>query len=145
MKATFTISMYSGATPPETELTDAQSAKAMELAWLAWLIGKPYESRFGYHSMPSTDHYMVMWAQRYLGPVNAPIRGFRVHSDGFLHVYGDYHSEGVQIKDTTGLWGYLAKEVGASLLAKHIEEGNKQREEYYKKLRLEFYGDLSKF
>lgn len=126
MRNRFTICMYSGRVPPETEMSKEASFKALELACLALKINEPY--RGPVQIAPSSESYAVRWIPA--SPVPPPLVGVMSHSSGMLRVYPSNGELGLVIKDVVGLWAHLAK-TGGPLLAAHIEECNKQMKEYW--------------
>jgi len=140
MKCKFSINMYSGMQPPECELNPEQIDHISELVAR---LDTPYMSDPIWQgtAFPSTDNYSVWWLDErpiddvlFTEPFQSPWMMFQVRVGGAVHVYRKEEDfQGVYLKDTVGLWEYLAT-IGSPLLARHFRDMEEDKDEYYEKV-----------
>ena len=143
MKCMFSINMYSGNMPPERELKPEEVEKLNDLVSR---LHVPYQHvgpkrLWGLGSL-STDSYSVFWLdERCVGnpdfifdPFEGPWMGVQCQAGGAVHVYRkEEEFRGVDLKDTVGLWEYLAT-IGVPLLARYYRDMDEGMSEYYEKV-----------
>lgn len=132
--------MYSGMQPPECDLTQQQIEHISELVSR---LDTPHTGGPLWHgtAVLSTDSYSVWWLDErpideamFTKPFEGSWMMVRVRVGGPVHVYRQEENfQGVYLKDTVGLWEYLAT-IGSPLLAKHFRDVNESMEDYYEKV-----------
>ena len=142
MKCKFSINMYSGMQPPECELNQQQID---HISKLVAKLNIPYR-----HLAPhpqglaalSTDNYSVFWFDEncfgnpdfIFQPFEGSWMGVQCQPGGAVHVYRkEENFQGIDFKDTIGLWEYLAT-IGVPLLARYFRDMEEGKDEYYEKM-----------
>lgn len=123
MKVTGIISMYSGISNPEMELSPEVSKQVCEMLYRAYEESdKPLHSKLGFNG------YIVAWYPE--DGESWPAVHIHVY-DGVISV--SCFASHSNLKDTVGLESYLAEAL-APCLEKHQQEAAKAMAEYYENL-----------
>jgi hypothetical protein len=140
MKVTFMICMYSGNRNPETELTEEQGQKIVEL--VSKLNKKCDEPPLWGLGSLGPESYVIVWGNGG-SPFDIPSMNLiylKIDQNGCTCIWYNIEENHIgekyikiDYKDTVGLWEYL-NPIGIKLLDKHQRDAQEVMDEYNEKM-----------